>query len=289
MTPPTDSVTDTATDGLPQAGPRPPAARVLGPTARPGLGHTPRAVTALIIREMSTTYGRSPMGYVWAIAEPVAGIMLLAAIFSLGFRSPSIGTNFALFYASGLLPFFFFNDINSKTAQALRFNRSLLFYPRVTFLDAILARLILNGLTQTMVTILVLTGITLAYSLPTIYDYPQMALALAMAMSLGLGVGMMNCYLFTLYPTWQRFWSILTRPLFILSCVLFLFDTVPQPYRDWLWWNPLIHVVGQMRGGIYPTYDASYVSLTYVLSLSAGLSLLGLLLLQRYHRDIANN
>ena len=49
---------------------------------------TPRTLVALVMREMSTTYGRSALGYLWAILEPVAGIMLLTAIFSLAFRAP---------------------------------------------------------------------------------------------------------------------------------------------------------------------------------------------------------
>jgi capsular polysaccharide transport system permease protein len=55
-----------------------------------------------------------------------------------------------------------------------------------------------------------------------------------------------------------------------------------------LWFNPLVHVVGQMRRGFYPTYEGAYVSPGYVLGLSAVCLLAGLLLLGRYHRDLVN-
>jgi ABC-type polysaccharide/polyol phosphate export systems, permease component len=55
-----------------------------------------RAIMALILREIATTYGRSPGGYVWAVLEPAAGIALLTLIFSAGFRSPPLGTVFSL-------------------------------------------------------------------------------------------------------------------------------------------------------------------------------------------------
>ena len=76
--------------------------------------------------------------------------------------------------------------------------------------------------------------------------------------------------------------------MFIVSCVIFLFDTVPQPYRDWLWWNPLIHPIGLIRRGFYATYDANYVSFIYVFAVAAVTLAAGLLLLRRYHRDIIN-
>ena len=73
-----------------------------------------RAVGALILREMATTHGKSPGGFLWAIAEPVAAIALLSFAFSLIFVAPPLGRDFALFYATGFLPFFLFLDVSQK-------------------------------------------------------------------------------------------------------------------------------------------------------------------------------
>lgn len=137
----------------------------VGSSSHRGLVETLRAsvrtVFALILREMSTTYGRSPGGYIWAIAEPVAGTALLAFAFSVAFKSPPLGTNFALFYATGLLPFMIYTDIANKVAESIRFSRQLLFYPKVTFMDAILARFILNFTVQIIVATLIFVGLYL--------------------------------------------------------------------------------------------------------------------------------
>ena len=77
-----------------------------------------RTILALILREMSTTYGRSAGGYIWAVLEPAAGIALLAFAFSLALRAPSLGTNFALFYATGYLPFMLY-FYSAKKSQIL--------------------------------------------------------------------------------------------------------------------------------------------------------------------------
>ncbi len=242
-----------------------------------------------MLREMSTTYGRSALGYLWTILEPVAGIFLLTFLFTLAFRSPPIGTNFPIFYASGLLPLFFYVDVSQKIAVALRFSRPLLFYPGVTYVDALIARLVLNGLTQIMVFWCVIVGLILMYRLDVIIDYTALFVGLVMLLGLAAGIGTLNCFLLSVFPVWERIWAILTRPLFLVSCIFFMFDTVPMPYRDWLWWNPLVHIVGQVRKGIYATYDATYVSYVYVASVSMVTLVLGLLLLRRYHRDIVND
>ena len=247
---------------------------------------TLRVVSALILREMYTTNGRSPGGYLWAVLEPVAGIALMSIIFSLGFRNPAIGTNFALFYASGLVPLTFFTVIAGRVGMAVNYSRPLLAYPSVKFLDAILARFLLNALTQIMVAFVIFTFIIHFYDLRLILNLPAIALSLVMAALLGLGIGTFNCFLFSKFPIWQQVWSIVTRPLFLVSCVLILFDQTPSWARDWLWYNPLVHSIGMMRHGIYSTYHAAYVSVAYVASVSLIIGAMGLLLLYRHQYSL---
>ncbi len=247
-----------------------------------------RTVMALILREMTTTYGRSPGGYVWAIVEPIAGTALLTFAFSLAFRSPPLGANFALFYATGLLPFMMYTDLSLKISQSIQFSKPLLFYPRVTYIDAILARFILNAITQLMVVAIIFVGIVTVFDLQIIINLPAIVLSLTMAAALGLGIGTLNCYLVSAFPVWLRIWTILNRPLFIVSCIFFLPESLPEPYRSILAYNPLVHVVAEMRRGYYPSYEADLVSPTYVFGLSAVCCVFGLVFLYRYNRDILN-
>lgn len=249
---------------------------------------TIRAIAALMLREMSTTYGRSPGGYLWAVLEPVAGIAVLSLVFSVGFRTPPMGTNFPIFYATGMIPFLFYGDVSSKLSQSLNFSRQLLAYPSVTYVDAILARFILNVLTQLLVGYVVFTGLLILFETRTTLEIDRIVLSYAMAASLALGIGVMNALLISLFPIWQQVWGIVNRPLFIISGIFFTFESIPEPYRSYLWYNPLIHVVGFMRSAFYVSYDATYVSPLYIFGLSLVLSVVGLVFLRRYHRDIIN-
>lgn len=247
---------------------------------------TLRAIGALMLREISTTYGRSTGGYLWAILEPAAGIALLTLIFSAGFRTPPLGTNFPYFYAAGLLPLIMFGDLSNKLGSTIQFSRNLLSYPRVTFLDALLARLILNTFTQFMVHFVVLGFIVVVLQPDTTMDFTKIAQAYGLLLILSAGIGTLNSFLTLSYPTWGSVWAVMTRPLFLASCIFYIFEAVPQPYSDYLWWNPLVHIVGLMRDGYYPFYQPSYVSFIYPLMLGSVTLMSGLFLLNRYHRDI---
>ncbi|GAA6202869.1 ABC transporter permease [Aquicoccus sp. SU-CL01552] len=247
-----------------------------------------RTVLALVLREMSTRYGRTPGGYAWAILEPLGAILVLSLAFSIVMRTPPLGTSFILFYATGYMPFDLYQTLSNMVGKAINFSKPLLKYPAVTWLDAVLARFLLNSLTGILVTLLLLTGILAVIDGRTVLDLPPVVEAMALAMLLGLGVGVLNCALMGLFPLWDMIWSIATRPLFIASGVFFLYDSMPPLAQDILWYNPLMHITGLMRTGFYPTYTASYVSHVYVLGVSLALLAMGLILMGRYHRDILN-
>ena len=245
-----------------------------------------RAISALALREMVTTYGRSPGGWIWAIVEPVAAVILLAFAFSLAFRAPPLGTNFALFYATGLLPYLMFHDVSQKVAASIRFSKPLFSFGAVRYFDALIARLCLNLLTHCVIIVVVIGAIVVIFRTEADPQPLGVALTLSMAAALAAGVGTVNCYLFTAFPAWERMWAIATRPLFIVSGVVFLFEDVPVQYQTALGLNPLFHVTGSMRAAMYPTYSPDYVSVVFVFGLAAALFWLGLMLLNLFHDEL---
>ncbi len=249
---------------------------------------TVRTIVALVLREMSTRYGRTPGGYIWGIVEPLAAIIVLSFGFSLIMRTPSLGTSFLLFYATGYLPFDLYNTLSTTISKSLTFSKALLKYPAVTWVDAVLARFLLNGLTGILIATMLLGGILTVIDNRSVLDFPPIITAMALTMLLGLGVGVMNCALTGLFPLWGIAWAVINRPLFLASGIFFLYDTMPPLARDVLWYNPLVHIVGLMRTGFYPTYAALYVNEFYVLFVSLICLTMGLILMGRYHRDILN-
>ncbi|NNE78996.1 MAG: ABC transporter permease [Silicimonas sp.] len=243
---------------------------------------TGRSIFALMLREMVTTYGRSPGGYLWAVLEPIAAIALLSFAFSLAFRSPTLGVSFPLFYATGYLPFMLFHDVSGKTATAIRFSRPLLSFGALTWVDVVIARFSLNLFTHLVTAGLVIVGLMALFDTRAALAIPAIALALIMVAVLSGGIGLLNAYLFLAFPAWERIWTVLTRPLFIVSGVFFVFEDLPHEVRDILWFNPVFHVTGVMRRGFYPTYPADYAEPLFVIGIGLFSAVIGLLLLSRH-------
>lgn len=243
---------------------------------------------ALILREMSTRYGRTPGGYIWAILEPLGVIIILSVGFSLLLRAPALGSSFLLFYASAYLVLSLFQNVATTVARAMMFSKPLLVYPRVSWMDAILARFLLNTLTNLMVAFLLINGILFVIDARLVIDIVPMAITLSLAALLGLGIGTFNCALFGLFPAWEQIWTICTRPLFLASGIFYLYEELHLVAQNILWWNPLIHLTGYMRTGFYVTYHPNYINLVYVAAFGVVLLTLGLLLMRRHHKTILN-
>ncbi len=242
-----------------------------------------RVILALLLREMASTYGRSPGGYIWAILEPVAGISIFSFVFSFLVSSPPLGESFGLFFATGFLPLAMYQDIVVKVGTSLKYSRPFLTYPNVTYMDAIISRIILAILTHLIVFGIIISGIVFLDDLRLMIDYPRLARGFLMAIAMGIGVGLINTLLMGMFPIWQFVWAVINRPLFIVSGVLFLVDDLPEEMRDYLLLNPLTHVIMRIRTGIFSTYEGPYVSELYVYLIAFSLAALGLVLLRRYH------
>lgn len=260
----------------------PAAASVLPP---PSMG---RAVRAMMLREISATYGRSPIGYLWAVADPVGGILLMTLLFSMLMQRPPLGESFAIFYATGILPFLLFADLSQKLGVAIRYSKPLFAYPALGLTEALLARFLLNLLTHVVIAVVALGLLALAIGLPGRPQPGPLLAGYALIALLAGGLGTLNCYLIAVSPNWERIWAIANRPLFLISGVFYTYDGVPAGFADLLWWNPLLQGIGLVRAGLYPQYSAEYVSPLYVAAIGMGALVGGLVLMARRGRDLVN-
>ncbi|WP_455272857.1 ABC transporter permease [Rhizobium herbae] len=223
-----------------------------------------RVTVALIIRETAARYGRKPGGYVWALLDPLAHVAMMTFLFQAIARIPTLGTDFGLFFATGYLPFAAYQGMSSFMAGAVRANKNLFSYPVVAPMDAIVARYILQLLTSALVAIIIFAICTPEPSHLSSMNPGVVVGSFVAATLFGLGVGLINIPMFNNYPLYEQIFTLINRPMLLISGVMFLPDSIPSPFQQVLMWNPLVHVIMWFRTGIYPEYRANGLDLEYV-------------------------
>ena len=244
-----------------------------------------RVVGALILREIGSHDSRSSLGFLWAIIDPIATVVLLSVAFSLITKTPPLGTNFPLFYITGIVPFHIYTIISNKVSGSVRFSRQLLGFPSVTVLDALFARFILNFLIHIVVFVVLAYTAIHFYGLRVNLDPRPVIMGIALAGLLGVAMGTFNSVLFLMVPAYDNLWGMLSRPMVISSGAMIMIDDLPDWLFHILWWNPAAHIVAEVRHGFYPTFDAGWVSLFYVVIFCGIALMLGLVMLQRFVYD----
>ena len=244
-----------------------------------------RVVAALILRETGSRETRTSLGFLWQMIDPIATVAVLSFAFGLLMKTPRLGTNFELYYVTGIVPFHMYMQVSSKVASSIRFSRSLLGFPAVTVIDALMARFVLNVFINVLVFVFLIVGVIAFYHVRVSPDIGALLLSLTMAAALGLGVGTLNSVLFLASPTYESLWTIVNRPMAIISGALFLITDLPDYIFKYLKWNPIAMVLGEMRHAFYPTYDGSYIMPGYVFFFSGACLTLGLIGLHSYVFD----
>jgi ABC-type polysaccharide/polyol phosphate export permease len=244
-----------------------------------GLRTQGRVLQALIVRETRTRFGESRLGYGWALLEPILHILMLSAVFSLLMHGrPPIGTQFFIFYYTGLIPYYLFVHSSSAMTHAIVANGALLQLPLVTTFDVILARGLLELITDVLVAAILLAGFAAMGLAAVPADLWTPAVALIATAMLGCGCGFVNAVVNRYAKSWDKIWVQLTRVLYFFSGIFYVPAMMPDRMRDFLVWNPILQAVDWFRSGFFPVYephwlDCRYVVVLALLALLAGVGL----------------
>lgn len=238
---------------------------------------------ALFLREALTRVGARRGAWFWLLAEPVFHVSYLLYLYTV-IRARTIGgIDVMLWITLGMLGFFLFRRTATQAMNAVGANRSLFAYRQVKPADTVLVRSFLEGFEMTLVIFVMLAGLALLGHNIIPNDPLLMMLALAGLWLFGLGLGLVTSVATELFLEFGRLFGMAMMPLYMLSGVILPLTGIPQPYRDWLLYNPVAHGVELARLGYASHYHAAEgVSLSYLYASALVLVFAGLLLHQRF-------
>lgn len=240
-----------------------------------------RVLFALIMREMLTRYGRSNIGVLWLLIEPMLftlAIMSMAILVRVHHLSGVPVVGFALTGYSSLL---FWRHTANRGKSAISSNAGLLFHRNVRILDIFFARVTLElvGGTASFLTLIILCTSLDLMELP---KFPLYAIAAWFLLGwFGLSLALCIGVLTERSEAFGRIWNASSFPLFTLSGAMFLVDWIPEPARSYLLWIPMIHGTEMLRQGYFGEIIKTYEDPVYLVTVNLFLTLIGLILTKR--------
>ncbi|EGM8001459.1 ABC transporter permease, partial [Escherichia coli] len=232
--------------------------------ARSGFEVQKAAVHALFLRELKTRFGKYRLGYLWAILEPASHMLILFFIFGFIMHRTMPGISFPVFLLNGIIPFFIFSSISSRSINAIEANQGLFNYRPVKPIDTIIARAILEILIYLLVYVILLVVL---FAFKEQFSFERLLLLIVtwfLLFLVSIGIGTIFMIIGNTFPETEKLLPILLKPLYFVSCIMFPLHSIPREYWSYLLWNPLVHIVELSRIAMLNNYKSDGASLSYL-------------------------
>ncbi|HCQ3156019.1 TPA: ABC transporter permease, partial [Escherichia coli] len=216
------------------------------------------------LREIRTRFGKYRLGYLWAILEPSAHLLMLLGILGYVMHRTMPDISFPVFLLNGLIPFFIFSSISKRSISAIEANQGLFNYRSVKPIDTIIARALLETLIYVIVYILLMLIVWIVGEYFKITNLLRIMGTWSLLIILSCSIGLIFMIVGRTFPEMQKVLPLLNKPLYFGSCIMFPLHSIPKQYWPYLLWNPLVHVVELSRESVMPGYISEGVSLNYL-------------------------
>ena len=226
-------------------------------------------IYALLLREMASRFGKSRVGFVWVLIEPVAHLVFPILLFGFALQRALPGIDYPVFLVYGFLPYLFFKTICLQTMDGTNANRGLLSYRQVLLMDVFVAKAMAYCVIESIVFLIVIVGLLMLGF--DVFAWRPVGLAgvLLLTVLLAFGLGLLFAALASFAPDIRSIVRVIFLPLYFVSGILFPISRFPDDWVRLLAINPLLHLVEMSRMVAIERYEPMrYLSVQYPVALA---------------------
>lgn len=236
-------------------------------------------IWALALKELRIRYKRSSLGFLWALLNPLLMMLILTAVFSTVMRIPV--RDYAVFLISALLPWTFFSQALTYSAESIVGNGELLkkvAVPKSVFPIAAILSNSINFVLSLLPLIVILSLLRFPFH-GTWAFLPVPFLALIFfTMGCGFIFAAANVY----FRDVSHIVQLLLSAWFYLSPVIYSLDFVPARFQPFFRLNPMFYLLNDFRDLIYYGALPSWAAISASLGIGAVVLALGYAVFARY-------
>ncbi len=239
-----------------------------------------RIIAALIMRELSTRYGRENIGFLWIIAEPMIFATGVSFMWSQIHPAYENGIKLIPFVITGYLPLILFRQMVGYSVNAVRVNGSLLYHRTVTPLHLILSRCLIEfiGVTLAFVTIVTFYCFMGIMSPPhSLEDFGYVLQGWFLLAWVSVGLTLIMAGVAEIFEFVERFVQIVTYVAIPVSGMFIMVVDMPPHLRSISTALPLVHAFEMIRRGFFGSGISVFYNTTFEIYSAAVLTFLGLL------------
>ena len=242
-------------------------------------------VKNFMIRDLKNRYAGSMIGFVWSVIHPLTTLAIYSLVFSwmLNVRvGLEFGTdNFTVWMFAGLLPWIFFSETLSRSTSLVIDNTNLI--KKTVFPSEVLpvSLLLSNAINFIIGFMILLAGI---YFTGGSIEFVSLIYVLVYVLPLVLmilGFSWLCASLNVFFRDLGQLVGVLLNVIFYASAIIYPLNVIPEKFREWFFWNPLVHVVDGMRLSLFKSELSNRDGLLYLYVFSLLIFVIGQYIFQK--------
>jgi lipopolysaccharide transport system permease protein len=206
-------------------------------------------LVVLTAHRIKVRYKQSLLGPAWAVLQPLAMMLVFAAVVSMIARVDTGGVPYALFAFAGLLPWTAFASALSTGATSMVSHAALVTrvaFPReilpLTYVAAALFDMVISS--SVLIVLMAYYGVGLTAS--AIWVIPILAVLVALATAVSLALAAVNVR----FRDVSVAMPLLLQVWMFASPVIYPLSAVPEQWRPWYRLNPMSGIVDGFRRAV---------------------------------------
>jgi capsular polysaccharide transport system permease protein len=245
-----------------------------------------RVISALMIRELVTRFGRENIGFLWMMVEPLLFAGLVGIMWRVMHGPEEHGVSIVAFIASGYIPLTLFRHAVSRCLRVFSVNGSLLYHRQIKILDFIFVRFLIEVIGSMMAFVFIAALLYVLNEFPMPADVGALLAGWFFYCLFTFSLCLVLAPLSELSEVMEKLLPVTTYIMIPFSGTFSMVSWLTPGLQHFMLYSPFVSPMELIRAGIFGDRVHAIWDLTVPVSSSIVLIVIGLMLCRRIRRRL---
>lgn len=218
-----------------------------------------QVIKALMLRELTTRFGRENIGFLWIMVEPLLFAVLVGLLWRVMKGPLEYGVDIIAFVVSGYIPLVLFRSAVSRAVSSFSVNSGLLYHRQVKLLDIIFVRFLIEFIGHMMAYLFIALVLSALGLFPVPYDIGFMILGWMYYSAFTFSVSLVIAAASEMSELVEKIVPVSTYLMIPFSGAFYIVSALYPAAAAVVLWSPPVHGMEMMRFGLFgPSIDPQF-------------------------------
>lgn len=245
-----------------------------------------RVIVALMIRELTTRFGRENIGFLWMMAEPLLFASLVGTLYRFMIGEQEHGVSVVAFIASGYIPLTVMRNSFARCVNIFVANSALLYHRQVHVLDFVIVRFLIEMIGGMMAYVAIGAILIALHLFPVPSNIGFLLAGWCLYMFFVLSVCLVIAPVSETSEALEKLLPVTVYVAIPFSGTFNMASWLGPKAREVVLYSPFVNGMEMMRYGLFGDAVRPYYDIWVPLGASAAVAVVGLALCKRVRRTL---